>query len=117
MDPVEVVKALGREGALFHVHAKDTQIDRRNTAVNGVLDTKHYGELLDRSWVFRTVGYGQGEKAWRDIISTLRAVGYDYVLSIEHEDGYLSIDEGLKRGIQTLQSILITDPTAQMWWA
>jgi sugar phosphate isomerase/epimerase len=117
MDPVEVIKVLGNEEALFHVHAKDTQIDRRNTAINGVLDTKHYGQLLDRSWVFRTVGYGQGEKVWRDIISTLRAAGYDYVLSIEHEDSYLSIDEGLKRGIQTLQSILITEPTGQMWWA
>jgi sugar phosphate isomerase/epimerase len=117
MDPVEVVKILGREDALFHVHAKDTQIDRRNTAINGVLDTKHYGDLLDRSWVFRTVGYGQGEKVWRDIISTLRAVGYDYVLSIEHEDSYLSIDEGLRRGVQTLQSILIREPTGQMWWA
>jgi sugar phosphate isomerase/epimerase len=113
MDPVEVIKVLGREGALFHVHAKDTQ----NTAINGVLDTKRYGELLERSWVFRTVGYGQGEKVWRDIISTLRAAGYDYVLSIEHEDGYLSIDEGLSRGIQTLRSIIITEPTGQMWWA
>lgn len=117
MDPVEVIKVLGGHDAIFHVHAKDTQIDRRNTAVNGVLDTKPYGQLLDRSWVFRTVGYGQGEKPWRDIISTLRAVGYDYVLSIEHEDGYMSIDEGLRRGIEVLKSIIITEPTGQMWWA
>jgi sugar phosphate isomerase/epimerase len=117
MDPVEVIKVLGSRNAIFHVHAKDTQIDRRNTAVNGVLDTKHYGRLLDRSWVFRTVGYGQGEKAWRDIVSTLRAVGYDYVLSIEHEDSYLSIDEGLRRGIETLRSVIITEPTREMWWA
>jgi sugar phosphate isomerase/epimerase len=117
MDPVEVVKILGGRDAIFHVHAKDTQIDRRNTAVNGILDTKPYGQLLDRSWVFRTVGYGQGEKPWRDIISTLRAVGYDYVLSIEHEDSYMSIDEGLRRGIEVLKSIIITEPTGQMWWA
>jgi sugar phosphate isomerase/epimerase len=117
MDPVEVIKILGAEGAIFHLHAKDTQIDRRNTAVNGVLDTKHYGDLLDRSWVFRTVGYGQGEKIWRDIISTLRATGYDYVLSIEHEDGYMSIDEGLRRGVELLKSILFTEPVGQMWWA
>jgi sugar phosphate isomerase/epimerase len=117
MDPVEVIKVLGARDAIVHVHAKDTQIDRRNTAVNGVLDTKHYGQLLDRSWVFRTVGYGQGEKAWRDIISTLRAAGYDYVLSIEHEDSYLSIDEGLRRGVETLKSIIISEPTGQMWWA
>ncbi len=117
MDPVEVIKVLGAEDAIFHLHAKDTQIDRRNTAVNGVLDTKHYGDLLDRSWVFRTVGYGQGEKVWRDIISTLRATGYDYVLSIEHEDGYMSIDEGLRRGVELLKTILFAEPVGQMWWA
>ncbi len=117
MDPVEVIKALAAEDAIVHLHAKDTQIDRRNTAINGVLDTKHYGQLLDRSWVFRTVGYGQGEKVWRDIISTLRAVGYDYVLSIEHEDGYMSIDEGLRRGVELLRSILFAEPVGQMWWA
>lgn len=117
MDPVEVIKVLGAAGAIFHLHAKDTQIDRRNTAVNGVLDTTHYGDLLERSWVFRTVGYGQGEKVWRDIISTLRATGYDYVLSIEHEDGYMSIDEGLRRGVELLQSILFKEPVGQMWWA
>ena len=117
MDPVEVIKVLGGQDAIFHVHAKDTQIDRRNTAVNGVLDTGHYGNLLERSWVFRTVGYGQGEKVWRDIISTLRATGYDYVLSIEHEDGYTSIDEGLRRGVELLRSIIFTEPVGQMWWA
>ena len=117
MDPIEVTKVLGAADAIVHVHAKDTQIDRRNTAVNGVLDTKHYGNVLDRSWVFRTVGYGQGEKAWRDLISTLRATGYDYVLSIEHEDSYMSIDEGLRRGIELLRSIIITEPTGAMWWA
>jgi sugar phosphate isomerase/epimerase len=117
MDPVEVIKVLGAEDAIVHLHAKDTQIDRRNTAINGVLDTKHYGRLLDRSWVFRTVGFGQGEKVWRDIVSALRAVGYDYVLSIEHEDGYMSIDEGLRRGVELLRSILITEPVGQMWWA
>jgi sugar phosphate isomerase/epimerase len=117
MEPVEVIKILGAEEAIFHIHAKDTQIDRRNAAVNGVLDTKHYGDLLGRSWVFRTVGYGQGEKVWRDIISTLRATGYDYVLSIEHEDGYMSIDEGLRRGVELLKTILLTDATGQMWWA
>jgi sugar phosphate isomerase/epimerase len=117
MDPIEVTKVLGAADAIFHVHAKDTQIDRRNTALNGVLDTKHYGTVLERSWVFRTVGYGQGEKAWRDLISTLRAAGYDYVLSIEHEDSYMSIDEGLRRGIELLRSIIITEPTGAMWWA
>ncbi len=117
IDAVEGIKLLGRELAIFHTHAKDTYLDRANIARNGVLDTKHYGRVLERSWVFRTVGYGQGEKVWRDIISALRAVNYDYVLSIEHEDSLMSIDEGLQKGIDVLKAILFREERAQMWWA
>jgi sugar phosphate isomerase/epimerase len=117
IDPVETIKQLGRERALFHIHAKDTYLDQANIARNGVLDTKHYERVLDRSWVFRTVGYGQGEKTWRDIISALRAVNYDYVLSIEHEDGLMSIDEGLQKGLDLLKAIVFRQERAQMWWA
>jgi sugar phosphate isomerase/epimerase len=117
IDAVEAIKTLGKEGAIHHAHAKDTQLDARNIAMNGVLDTKPYGDVLNRSWVFRTIGYGQGEKVWRDIVSTLRAVGYDYVLSIEHEDSYMSIDEGLQKAIDTLRPILLTEPVGEMWWA
>ena len=67
IDPVSAIRAL--EGAIYHVHAKDTKIDKYNTAKFGVLDTKHYGDEIHRSWVFRTVGYGNGLQYWRDMIS------------------------------------------------
>ena len=117
VDVVEAIKLLGREDALFHFHAKDTYLDRRNIAVNGILDTKHYGQVLDRSWTFRTVGYGMGEKVWRDIVSALRTVNYDYVMSIEHEDLLLSIDEGLRKAVDLLRSIILREEKAEMWWA
>jgi sugar phosphate isomerase/epimerase len=117
IDVVEAIKTLGREDAIFHFHAKDTYVDRRNVAVNGVLDTKHYGQILDRSWTFRTVGYGQGERTWRDIISALRTVNYDYVMSIEHEDLLLSIDEGLQKAIDLLRRLIFREEKAEMWWA
>ena len=117
IDPVEAIKKLGREKAIFHVHAKDTYMDPTNIRVNGVLDTKHYSNILERSWVFRTVGYGQNEKMWRDIVSTLRAVGYDYVLSIEHEDMLASIDEGLAKAIDLLKKLLFRKELPNMWWA
>lgn len=117
IDIVEAVKTLGREDAIFHVHAKDTAIDHGNVARNGILDTKHYSQILDRSWTFRTVGYGQGERTWRDFISALRAVGYDYVLSMEHEDLLLSVDEGLRKGVGLLQSLIIREGRAEIWWA
>jgi sugar phosphate isomerase/epimerase len=115
IDPVEAIKELG--DAIFHVHAKDTAIDAANVAVNGVLDTKGYDKLLERSWLFRTVGYGHGEKTWRDIVSVLRAVGYDYVMSIEHEDALASVDEGLSKAVRLLQEVLLAEKPADMWWA
>lgn len=115
MDPVASIRAL--EGAIHHVHAKDTFIDPHNTAINGVLDTKSYKELARRSWTFRTVGYGHDKLSWRAMVSTLRLVGYDYVLSIEHEDPLASIDEGFSRAVSFLQDVLLTEQPATMWWA
>ena len=117
VDAVEAIKELGREDAVFHFHAKATYLDRRNISVNGVLDTKHYGQVLDRAWTFRTVGYGMGEKVWRDIISALRAVNYDYVMSIEHEDLLMSIDEGLQKAIDLLKGLIVKEEKPEMWWA
>src|SRR5436305_1071573 len=56
IDPVEAARALGDAGALYHVHAKDTALDRHNMALNGGLDTKSFADLANRSWVFRTCG-------------------------------------------------------------
>jgi sugar phosphate isomerase/epimerase len=56
-------------------------------------------------------------KVWSDIISALRIQGYDYVLSIEHEDPIMSIDEGLNRAITNLRTIMINDQPTDMWWA
>ena len=115
VDPVAAVRALA--GAIYHVHAKDTKVDAYNTAVNGVLDTKHYSDELHRAWVFRTVGYGNGETYWRDFVSNLRLCGYDRVLSIEHEDSVMTIDEGLKKAIDFLNGIIIREekPTTMSW--
>ncbi len=107
IDPVAAIRELS--GAIYHVHAKDTKLDTYNIAKNGVLDTKHYGDELGRAWVFRTVGYGNGETYWRDMISNLRLCGYDRVLSIEHEDSVMTIDEGLGKAIAFLRGVTIFD--------
>ena len=112
--PAEAIKSL--KGAIYHFHAKDTRIDFANTVVNGVLDTASYENLLERSWVFSTVGYGHGESEWRDIFSNLRATGYDGAISIEHEDGIMSIEEGLEKAVNFLKPLLIYKPLPKMWW-
>ena len=116
MDPVAVVKELGKHNAIYHFHAKDTRIDKANCGVNGVLDTGRYG-TMERSWDFRTVGYGNGKEMWNDIISTLKAVGYDGVISIEHEDALMSPKEGLEKAISFLKEVIIYENPGEMWWA
>lgn len=115
MDPVAAIRELA--GMIYHVHAKDTKIDVYNKARNGVLDTKHYSDELHRSWIFRTVGYGNGETYWRDLVSNLRLCGYDRVLSIEHEDSVMTIDEGLRKAVDFLNKVIITEekPTTMSW--
>jgi sugar phosphate isomerase/epimerase len=114
IDPVEAVRALG--SAIFHVHAKDTGLDAANIRNNGVLDVKSYGDLAGRAWVFRTCGYGHGDEFWKPFVSILRRVDYDGVLSIEHEDSYLSFGEGFEKAVTYLRSVLIREPAAQAWW-
>ena len=87
IDPIAAIRVL--DGAIFHVHAKDTQIYERNLPKTGVLDVKPYSDEANRGWIFRTVGYGHGAEWWNEFVSTLRMFGYDYVLSIEHEDSLM----------------------------
>jgi sugar phosphate isomerase/epimerase len=114
-DPVAAIRAIG--DGIFHVHAKDCKLDAANIAVNGVLDAKPYTQELQRSWIFRTVGYGNGAPVWKAMVSTLRLVGYDHVLSIEHEDSLMSGTEGLKKAIAFLKDVVITEPAGEAYWA
>lgn len=112
-DPVAVIKSL--KGAIYHFHAKDTAIDAQNIARNGVLDNACVAED-ERAWTFRSVGYGHDALAWKRIISALRVAGYDHVISIEHEDGLASIDEGLGKAVDFLRGVIIKDQPAKVWW-
>ena len=113
VDIPAAIKALG--SAIYFFHAKDTAIDKQNTSVGGVLDTKSYAKVLDRSWIFRTVGYGEGD--WHRIISALASVGYDGAISIEHEDSLMSPKDGLEKAIAYLKQIIVKEAnTAAAWW-
>jgi sugar phosphate isomerase/epimerase len=115
VDIPSAVRAFGP--AIFHLHAKDTCIDHHNVEQNGCLDGKPYGLIARRAWTFRSVGWGHDLACWRQITSALRVAGYDYVMSIEHEDALASVDEGLRHAIETLRAATLREPAAQMWWA
>lgn len=116
IDPVESARILGDAGCIYHVHGKDCGIDPHNTRRNGTLDTKNYGDLHNRSWVFRTCGYGHGDEFWKPFVSMLRAKGYDGVISIEHEDSYMSVQEGFEKAVGYLRSVMIKDKAGGAWW-
>lgn len=114
MDPIAVIRALG--DAIFHVHAKDTRLDAANIKRTGVLDTTEYSDIINRPWTFRSVGWGNDELYWKDMVSNLRLVGYDHVLSIEHEDALMSQNEGLSSAVDMLKRCIIKEDPAAAWW-
>jgi sugar phosphate isomerase/epimerase len=116
IDPVKAIRYLGEKKAMFHFHAKDTAIDSWNSPINGNLDTVPYTEMSKRSWLFRTVGYGHGYQVWKDMVSALRMVGYDHVLSIEHEDALTSIDEGFGKAVEFLKEVVLEETMGAAWW-
>ncbi|MFD2215633.1 sugar phosphate isomerase/epimerase family protein [Metabacillus endolithicus] len=117
MDPVACIDALGKANALYHFHAKDTKLATKNSQLNGVLDTKSYTDINNRSWIFRTVGYGHGEDTWKAIISALQENGYDGAISIEHEDALMSVEEGFTKAVSFLKDKIIKEGAKELWWA
>jgi sugar phosphate isomerase/epimerase len=115
MDPLVVANDLGEAGMLFHVHAKDTYIDETLQRRDGVLATSP-PEAPGRSWRFATVGYGHDVVFWRKLASVLRTVGYEGVVSIEHEDPLAPVMEGLERTVELLRSALWSEPSAALSW-
>jgi sugar phosphate isomerase/epimerase len=114
VDPAAAIRALG--DAIFHVHGKDVYVDPHNVRVNGCIDAKAYAQVRGRTWTFRTIGYGHDLKVWKEIISALRVEGYDYVISIEHEDPLMSIDEGLRKGVAALKECIVSEPPGPIHW-
>jgi sugar phosphate isomerase/epimerase len=114
---IDIPQAIALLGdAIFHVHAKDVALNPAQVAKNGVLDTKSYLEMQQRSWLFRSVGWGHSELEWKAIVSALRLTGYDYAMSIEHEDALASIHEGLSSAVGMLSRVLLTEPQVEAWW-
>ncbi|MGQ3330194.1 sugar phosphate isomerase/epimerase family protein [Halorubrum sp. FL23] len=117
IDVAEAIRFLGEQDAIHHVHAKDTKVYESNARVKGVLDTEPYTAEPDRSWLFRSIGYGHGEAHWKDIVSTLRMVGYEGALSIEHEDSLTSGREGLEKAVDVLSRAVFETQPGDTYWA
>ena len=117
IDPIVSMKKISEAGALFHIHAKDVKVDNYNTTLNGVLDTKSFVDIKNRSWLFRIVGYGNGYDWWKSFVSQLVKENYDYVLSIEYEDALMSGEEGMRKTVKFLKEVVIKEKPTDIYWA
>ena len=103
-DAVEVIRFLGKQGAIYHAHMKDTAFFPTNVQRFGVLN---FGKADDHqaSEFFRVVGYGHSASQWKDIIAAYMEVGYNGMLSIENEDPILSGEVGVQRSLTLLKNV------------
>lgn len=106
IDPAQAARYLGKEGCLFYMHAKDAALDPQYISYYGVTDMQSFGVAYGRAWQFRTVGFGHDLKTWADLFDALRSAGYDDVVSIEHEDSHMSVEEGLDKAVANLRQVL-----------
>jgi sugar phosphate isomerase/epimerase len=105
-DPVEVIHLLGRQGAIYHAHMKDTVMFQANVDRYGVLNFAFdTSELAQASAIFRAVGYGHGASRWKEIVGAYMEVGYEGILSIENEDPILSGPVGVERAVYVLKNV------------
>ena len=111
MDPVVFIKKFGER--IYHCHAKDAELVKENLATSGCIPTGSW-KRNTRGFRFRTVGWGSVE--WKRIITALCEVGYDYVLSYEHEDPVMSAEDGVEKCITFLKPLIIKKPIENVWW-
>ncbi len=105
-DPVEVIRFLGKQGAIYHAHMKDTVLFKENIEKYGVLNFAFEPkEIASASAIFRAVGYGHGANLWKDVMRTYMEVGYDGILSIENEDPILPGEVGVERAAYVLKNV------------
>ncbi len=105
-DPVEVIHMLGKQGAIFHAHMKDTVLYHDKVAKYGVLNFVFEKEdLKHASDAFRAVGYGHSATLWKDVIRAYMEVGYEGILSVENEDPILSGEVGVERALYVLRNV------------
>jgi len=105
-DPVEVIHFLGKQGAIFHAHMKDTVFFPENVNKYGVLNFAfETSELDSASETFRAVGYGHSASLWKSVVKAYMDVGFEGILSIENEDPILAGEVGVERAAYVLKNV------------
>ncbi|MFP4562987.1 MAG: sugar phosphate isomerase/epimerase family protein [Spirochaetia bacterium] len=92
---------------IYHVHAKDGEVVTHNVKRSGRIPQGDW-QRLGRGFRFRIPGWGS--VPWKKVITELSLIGYDYVMSYEHEDVTMSRQDGITKTIEYLKPLLIEKP-------
>ncbi len=111
IDPVVFIKRFGDR--IYHSHAKDAELVKENVRTSGSIPTGSW-QRPGRGFRFRVVGWGDVE--WKRVITAMLEVGYDYVLSYEHEDPVMSREDGCEKCIAFLKPLIVKAPLKSIWW-
>jgi sugar phosphate isomerase/epimerase len=103
-DPLAAIASLGP--AIYHVHAKDTRLEPQALARDGRIEIRPAEDVAHRAWNYVTLGRGHDEIWWRRFCQALAAIGYDDVLSIEHEDLALPPIDGVRQSVALLRRVI-----------
>lgn len=103
-------------GCIYHFHAKDTYVDQEEMGKNGFFNPM--GAFGDKHapFSFRIPGNGTSVSYWRKIMTALAEEGYDGTISIEHEDNTIGQDEGIRKSVEFLNSIIVRQQASACWW-
>lgn len=105
-DPIEVIHYLGKQGAIYHAHMKDTVIVKDVAARFGVLNfPEDPAKAAEGSVFFRAVGYGHGAQLWKDVVKAYMEIDFQGIMSIENEDPILPGEVGVERALYVLKNV------------
>jgi len=111
---IDVVRFVHEFGdRIYHVHAKDVELVRDAVPEDGLLSTGSWTRR-GRGVRFRVPGWG--DVPWKRLMTALVEVGYDYVMSYEHEDPVMSREDGCEKAIAYLKPLIIRHPLEKTWW-
>jgi len=103
MDPLAIIQSLGDQ--IGHVHGKDTTLNPRAIAVNGLLDNRWPNPPDQMPWNFATVGRGHDVEWWARFVALLVDQGFTGTISIEYEDPFVTAEQSVLESARLLAEV------------
>jgi sugar phosphate isomerase/epimerase len=114
INPITSLRAIATAGGLLNIHVKDTALDHDQISRTGVIAVPETGQQAP--WRFTTVGHGHDPVFWKSFFDELTTLGYEGVLSVEHEDELAPVEEALVRSLEFIRSCTWRENASGATW-